>query len=245
MVHVRGPLTLTMGSAPPLTPDENERAVRIDRSFALSAREVSVDEFLRYNPGLEFDRDVYAGDDGPITKVSWYEAAKYCRWLSEQEGVPESQMCYPEVDEIGPAMRLPADFLERTGYRLPTEAEWEYAARAGTSTPYFFGENPRSLRSYGWYSDNSDFRVWPGGLLKPNPLGLFDVYGNVREWCHDLFEPGPDDPNALTPSDGKRVTRGGGYRAAPLGARSALREGSAPKTRFSEFGLRVARTLPK
>src|SRR5207253_2222430 len=138
-------------------------------------------------------------DDGPIIAVTWYEAAQYCRWLSEREGVPEGQMCYPSVaaiekckDGVTP-LRLPRDYLSRTGYRLPTEAEWEHACRAGTRTSRWYGSSEDMLAQHGWYQHNARDRAWPVGQKKPNPFGLFDMHGNTWDWCQEsgwLYEPG-------------------------------------------------------
>jgi formylglycine-generating enzyme required for sulfatase activity len=82
---------------------------------------------------------------------------------------------------------LASDWLSRRGYRLPTEAEWEYASRAGTVTSYYFGESRELLGRYAWYLDNSEERSWPVGSLLPNALGLFDMHGNVFNWCQDWY----------------------------------------------------------
>jgi formylglycine-generating enzyme required for sulfatase activity len=252
MIHVRGPVSFQMGSPDSLPSrirqeDEPAHLVRIDRSFAISAHEVTVEQFLRYKSSFQFDRNVCTEDDGPMTKVSWYEAVAYCRWLSQKDGITDVQMCYPSLTEIAEAAETNADIdcrLDRPGYRLPTEAEWEYSARAGSTTLYFFGESASRLKDYGWFSDNADFQVWPGGLLKPNALGLFDVYGNAREWCQDAYSAGSNAASGSPPSGTLRVARGGSYRTPPLLCRSASREGYPPKTRFSLYGLRVVRTLP-
>ena len=110
---------------------------------------------------------------------SWYDAARYCNWLSEREGLSS---CY-EVNAAG-IKTVPA-FSDRSGYRLPTEEEWEYACRAGATTSRYYGRSSQLLAKYAWYSLNSADRTRPSGLLKPNDLGLFDPLGNVFEWCQD------------------------------------------------------------
>ena len=117
--------------------------------------------------------------------MTWFAAAQYCRWLSEQEGIPEDQRCYPPIDEIKDGMGLPDGFLSRTGYRLPTEAEWEYACRAGAVTSRPYGGGDDLLDHYAWYDRNARGRAGRVGSLKPNDLGMFDMLGNAWEWCHD------------------------------------------------------------
>ena len=164
---------------------------------------------------------------------NWVDAVRYCRWLSEQEGVPENEMCYPPLADINETMKTPADFLSRTGYRLPTEVEWEYACRAGATTSRSFGAADSLLPHYAWYSRNSESRFIPGARLKPNDWGLFDMLGNVWEWCQD------------DAGDGKgRVIRGGSMASLPWQVRSAEREWVGGVERSAEvIGFRPARTL--
>src|SRR5262249_26424416 len=174
------------------------------------------------------------------------------------EGVPKEQRCYPSVAEIEKCkdgktpLELPKDYLTRTGYRLPTEAEWEYSCRAGMKTSRAFGTDDTMLGHYAWYGLNSDGRVHPVGTKMPNDYGLFDMYGNASEWCHDALAPYPtgklpiednQDKGPVDPSM-SRVLRGGGFGSPASEARSASRFGWQPTVTFIHAGLRVARTLP-
>src|SRR5262249_19247663 len=126
-------------------------------------------------------------DPGCPTIVGpWYVAAAYCNWLSEQEGIPRDQWCYePGAGGYIEGMRIPADVLVRTGYRLPTDAEWEYGCRSGTVTGRYYGLTTDLLGEYAWYQANSEEHAWACGSLLPNDLGLFDMLGNMYEWCQD------------------------------------------------------------
>jgi formylglycine-generating enzyme required for sulfatase activity len=251
-----GPVLFRMGS--PASEADREEDLearhlrRIPRSFAVADREVTVAQYLRFRKKFPYRKKYSPAPDGPIINITWYDAVAYCRWLSEQEGVPEEQMCYPALDRIGPGMKLPANCLERTGYRLPTEAEWEFACRAGASTSRCYGEDKELLGQYGWYATNSADRARAGGQLKPNDFGLFDMHGNAWEWCHDRQKPYP--PSGGSADDAlaggqpvretePRVLRGGafGWHAALI--RSARRNAQVPSYNYHLYGFRLARTL--
>ena len=121
----------------------------------------------------------------PQKRVTWYQAAAYCNWLSKQEGLAACYEANPK-GKYAQGMKIVPNVL---GYRLPTEAEWEYACRAGAGTSRYYGGSEELLGRYAWYSQNSRNRIWPCGRLKPNDFGLFDMLGNVYEWCQDIYPP--------------------------------------------------------
>ncbi|QDV38848.1 formylglycine-generating enzyme family protein [Tautonia plasticadhaerens] len=263
-VVVRGPVEFRMGSTlqtdPDRADDEAAHTRLIDRSFALASREVTAAEFaafLRNHPELPEHRDPSTlreapTGDCPAAAVSWYDAARFCNWASQLEGLPEDQWCYPEP--VGPGMTLPDDHLDRLGYRLPTEAEWEYACRAGSAASRPFGGSDPRLEHYAWSITNADRQLHPVGSLKPNDLGVFDLLGNASEWCDapyaEEFPPAEGDavPDLLRPSplsdDVGRVLRGGSFRDTAPDLRSASRTGDRPGYVCPGYGFRLARTLP-
>jgi serine/threonine protein kinase/formylglycine-generating enzyme required for sulfatase activity len=259
---IRGPVEFVMGS----TSDEQghdryrelQRRVRIKRSYAIATNEVTLQQFLLFRPDHNFAVAYTPDRSCPATNVSWYDAVAYCRWLSERDHLPEDQMCYPPLDEIARCrdghepLRLPGDFVVRQGYRLPTEAEWEYACRATTETPRFFGGADALLPSYAWTINNSGYRASPVGRLAPNDFGLFDVLGNAMEWCHDRdrvypFVPARTWEDAVEAEEviktDKRVRRGGAFLYQPSDARSAHRDPATPDSRYVFLGFRLARTV--
>jgi formylglycine-generating enzyme required for sulfatase activity len=161
-------------------------------------------------------------DDEPVVQVSWNDAMAFCRWLSGQEGVV---------------------------YRLPTEAEWEYACRAGTSTLWSSGNSSTQLESYAWTPNSGSPTTHPVGSKQPNPFGVFDMHGNVWEWCLDYVGPYQSAPeqDPLGPSAGvERVLRGGAWdRKNIRRTKSAYRISAEPSYRNYTYGFRVCRPFPK
>jgi formylglycine-generating enzyme required for sulfatase activity len=274
-VAFREPVVFRMGSPPEedaLGRVENERqhSRRLPRPFAIATREVTGREFLKFLDSPDAKDVAYLRDNlrdyshdrdrGPIVGVTWFEAVQYCRWLSELEGIPKSQMCYPPLAQIKEDMTLDPDFLSRGGYRLPTEAEWEYACRAGTETPWAFGSDRSLLPEFGWFLSNSIIKDRRGqaqttGQKMPNALGIFDMHGNVYEWCGDRNPAypagdGPPVEDADTERPDRkvidadiRIYRGGSFADLALNLRSAYRDSARPTNRFPAVGFRLVRTL--
>lgn len=259
LVVIDGRSTFKMGSPsrePQRSVAERPRPMTIGRSFAMATKEVTVEQYLNFCRATKAPIPLYTRmhspvGDGPMIMVTWYRAAQYCRWLSQQAGIPEEQMCYPPLDEIKEGMTPYPDYLERTGFRLPTEAEWEFAARAGTTSSRSFGNSEELLSHYAYYLLNGEDRAWPCGSLKPNDLGLFDMYGNVWEWCQDRWtsywetsakEDRPD-PTPIRDSE-NRVIRGGSFESPAKFVRSAFHDRSEkPIAASDEYGFRVVRTV--
>jgi formylglycine-generating enzyme required for sulfatase activity len=228
--------------------------------FAIAAKEVNLDQWQRFERthaqhGLpqSFVKLWSPDPDGPMVGLTWFVAAEYCNWLSEQEGLPRDQWCYlaNESGAYAEGMTIPADVLERIGYRLPTEAEWEYACRGGAVTSYSFGFSNELLKRYAWYQTNSNNRAWSCASLLPNDLGLFDILGNEVEWTQDstrrlmrkwrglLY----NDINIteIVPEKHARIPRGGVF-ANSADEATAHRGGFAPAVRYPHFGCRPCRT---
>ncbi|HEV8066785.1 MAG TPA: bifunctional serine/threonine-protein kinase/formylglycine-generating enzyme family protein [Planctomycetaceae bacterium] len=222
--------------------DESLHRVRIGRQFAISAHEVTKSEYA------EFERSTNAAEqseDNPRERarsardpqggVTWYEAAQYCNWLSQEEGIAKEEWCYkPNPDgRYAAGMKAQPDHTRLVGYRIPTEAEWEYACRAGTVTSRYYGMSDSLLPHYAWFQANSQNRIHPSGQLKPNDWGLFDMLGNALEWCFDEKADSPvgknlvsDDypsPQAIQDGDA-RILRGGRYWDLAESVRSPYRE---------------------
>jgi formylglycine-generating enzyme required for sulfatase activity len=202
-------------------------------SFALAKLPISqrlYRETMAENPSAP------ESDELPVNNVSFGDAVTFCNHLSKRLGL---KPCY--------VLRGNQVTWDRNanGYRLPTEAEWEYAARAGTASRYFFGNDESELEKYAWFNSNSH-QIQPLSKKNPNPWGMQDMYGNVWEWCWDRY--GSYKPEAQRdptgPSEGFlmiRVLRGGSFLSLPRFLRSAIRNWFNPSCHFRDVGFRCAR----
>lgn len=224
-----------------------QHQVVLTRPFRLSATEITVGQFRRfleasqyqtetarlgggnthrrtaageyaYDPALSYAAPGYpVTDDSPATQITWNDAVAFCNWLGQKEGAR---------------------------YRLPTEAEWEYACRAGTTTEFSFGDDLAQLGEYAWYGKTSNGRSEKVGTKRPNPFGLFDMHGNTREWCADWYgktwykQSPTEDPVGPETGTG-RVLRGGKWLNKVPYLRSAFRFDMPPTYRSQYFGFRV------
>jgi formylglycine-generating enzyme required for sulfatase activity len=258
MVILPGPAEFWMGS--PSTeanrqPQEHLHLRRIGRTFAIAAKPVTVEQFLRFREDHSYVPPLAPTIDCPVHWTMWYGAAEYCNWLSEREGIGKDQWCYePNTQgQYSQGMKLKPHYLSLSGYRLPTAAEMEYACRAGALTSRYFGESEELLGKYGWYVGNSGGRSWPVGSLKPNDFGLFDMHGNLWCWCQERQKfhaqdqgggPVDDDEDVLEVTDEEaRLTRGGSCTNPAGLVRSASRLWVVPPTRGTYVGFRPARTF--
>jgi acetoin utilization deacetylase AcuC-like enzyme/formylglycine-generating enzyme required for sulfatase activity len=220
-------------------PDESPvHRIRIS-PYWMDRYEVVQEEFKKYQIS---DPSHFKNPKNPLEQINWTDAAIYCNERSLAEGL---EPCYDEET-------WKCNF-DANGYRLPTEAEWEYACRAGTSTEYSFGNNVRELKACGWFTDNSSKKTHPIGQKQPNPWGLYDMHGNVAEWCNDLYaadyyKKSPEqDPQG--PLKGKeRVLRGGAWNSSAGACRSAYRtsDPSIDDTCLASdaIGFRCVRSAP-
>lgn len=212
-----------MGSNDPEARDREKPAhtVTIDYDIAMSKYLVTVEDYMLFAQAtgaiVPEERHEHLGFDVPVRRVRWTDAKAYCDWKTQREGVK---------------------------YRLPTEAEWEYACRAGSTTKYCFGDDASLFGEYAWYAENSEGVTHNVGTKKPNAWGLYDMHGNVWEWCLDRYA----EDYSTTPSDGTaygvasekgRVLRGGSYNGTTENCRTSSRINLGSGGRNYFIGFRV------
>lgn len=234
--------------------------VELTRPFAVSTTEVTQDQFerfLRATSVLKVDKyrqankdSGNAGPNRPALYVSWHACIKYCNWLTEMAGMAESDQVYSNVNydpEVGPPAMTYQYHPERRGFRLLTDAEWEYACRAGTTTRCYFGSDAELFPRYAWLVSNSAATCRPVGMLRPNPKGLFDMYGNAYEWVYDRYlrdpEVVPVDPTGPAEGPPQRTLRGGSFASTGDHLRSAQRSNGAEHDLAHILGFRIGRTV--
>ena len=189
------------------------REVEVGRSFRMSECAVTRDQWVEVMGCLPSGNEEGLAGDVPVVCVGFADAVAFCR-------------------ELG------------AGYRLPSEAEWEYACRAGTTTRFSYGDDPgyTNLTDYAWYEDNSGGRTHPVGQKLPNPWGLYDMHGNVYEWCNEWYSSDIETSVDSAYIDDSRVLRGGSFNYFPLNLRSAYRSSNSPEYRNYLIGFRISRT---
>ncbi len=198
--------------------------------FYIDTHEVSQEEYERV---MEDNPSKFLGKTNPAEQIRWSDAVRYCNARSQLEGLD------PAYDLTTWTCRF-----EANGYRLPTEAEWEYAARAGTDTAYSFGDGDAKLRQHAWYKTTAKGKPRPIGQRRHNPWGLYDMHGNVWEWCNDCysvdyFTKSPKE-NPRGPEAGdKKVLRGGCWNSEPDACRSAYRYNENPAYTDACFGYDI------
>ena len=242
MIHINKG-NYIMGSNNGANDEKPPHKVTIDYDFEIGKYEVTIAEYKacvddggckqpawlekgsKYNIHTGSDdyyKKMCLKDNCPAIGVSWNDAKAYTKWLSKKTG---------------------------KNYRLPTEAEWEYVARAGTTTKWSFGDNKNSLTKYAWYTKNSNGKTHQVGTKKANPWGVYDMHGNVWEWCEDWYL----DSYNSTPRNGSanqsqknnyKVLRSGSWFNIANNTRSVNREGYYPASRYRDIGFRLQRTLP-
>ena len=224
--------TFRMGSTNGSNDEKPVHSVTISRAYYISKYEVTQKEWkevMGTNPSH------FKGDNLPVENVSWYDAVEFCNALSRKEGLKPAY--------LGSRENIRCDFSVN-GYRLPTEAEWEYAARGGNKSRGFTKAGSNSVWNVGWLGANSGGRTHDVGRMSPNELGIYDMSGNVWEWCWDWWEDYTSDSvtDPRGPSVGAyRISRGGSWFGTN-DLRVAYRGEDHPSLRYNTDGFRVVRT---
>ena len=244
--------------------DERSHRVYLTRSFLAGAHEVTQAEWFAI---MGWNDSAFPRADRPVERITWFDALEFCNRLSESELLTSVYDIGHRSDDGNHIVQADVEpHWDNNGYRLPTEAEWEFACRAGTTGATFRGETTilscrpldPVLDPIAWYCGNSDDATHSVGGRDNNPWGLEDVLGNVFEWTWDRYDasygldlpPLPAEPDSVYsdpvgPSTGEsRVCRGGSWLVTPLECRSAFRFYHPPGSLYHDVGLRIVRTVP-
>ncbi|MEW4486657.1 protein kinase [Thalassoglobus sp. JC818] len=172
----------------------------VDYKFSVGVCEITVEDFLKFRPDHDFDRRSAPNDQCPVNNVTWYDAAAYCNWLSQQDDIPETEWCFkPNANgEYASGMSIRGNYSELAGYRLPTVDEWLATARSGSTTQWSIGNSPEFLTECAWFLDNSGFRTHSVAQQRPNDFGAFDMHGNAWEWTLGEAEEQQGNQRSLT-----------------------------------------------
>ena len=237
--------------------DEIRHSVTLTRPFALLDREITMEELIAFKPNYaDFMQQFAAKPSDGGFGADWYDSVSFCRWLGEQSGISEEDQSYSDPESLAKedyprepnpsanwAPRNWPQQVDKPGFRLPTESEWEVASRSGVRTAYGFGSEVGLLGRFGWFLENSGKQVHPPRELRPGVRGLFDMHGNLFEWTHNwninVQETAVVDP-MVSEGGTYRVIRGGGWNDGAADCRSAPRYSNVPANRSSIYGLRLA-----
>jgi len=212
--------TFKMGSpADALGSERNEQQFEVSLSKGFWMQQTELTQ-TQYETLMGINPSHFRGDSNPVESVNFSDAKEYCRRLGE----------------------LPPEKKSGNLYRLPTEAEWEFACRAGSTSSFCFGDDETMLEEYGWFNRNAARTTHPVGVKKPNAWGLHDMHGNVGEWCSDWYSAYPSDPQTDphgAESGDQIVVRGGGWFYVPQNSRSAHRDAYPKAARYVGLGFRL------
>jgi serine/threonine-protein kinase len=238
-----------------LPPAPGERPER----FSIATTETPLILFQEFDPThaarrkQEYEIEPAAIPDAAADVINYFDAGRFCNWLSEREGIPPDQWCYRHGEAEGIMVLVP-DYQNKKGYRLPSTSEWEFAARAGTTTDRYYGQDATHVDAYAWHSRNAGPGAGSIGRLRPNDFGLFDVLGNVMEWC---YNPNPSSDPACRCRAGQEngscemrleTLKGGSIGFAAVDQmvknRHLFFDNMPPNLRFIHAGIRVVRNEP-